>query len=111
MKQSHFNVSSQNFVSVTHNSRRSANYKPNIWKHHFLQSLHTKYHVRSFSSSQILNLHIPFIYRLVFLFQVNIYNIEFSVYPISLVLSIKIKRNLDIYSFFLLSIRLLKIKL
>ncbi|XP_027911955.1 alpha-farnesene synthase-like [Vigna unguiculata] len=48
MKQSHFNVSSQNFVSVTHNSRRSANYKPNIWKHHFLQSLHTKYHKEEF---------------------------------------------------------------
>lgn len=50
MNQSNFNVSSPTFVSGTDHSRRSANYKPNIWKHHFLQSLHSKYHVRLFFS-------------------------------------------------------------
>ncbi|WVZ03401.1 hypothetical protein V8G54_024207 [Vigna mungo] len=48
MNQSNFNVSSQTFVSVTDHLRRSANYKPNIWKHHFLQSLYSKYHKEEF---------------------------------------------------------------
>ncbi|KOM51223.1 hypothetical protein LR48_Vigan08g205000 [Vigna angularis] len=35
-------------LGVSDNLRRSANYKPNIWKHHFLQSLHSKYNKEEF---------------------------------------------------------------
>ncbi|KAL2329308.1 hypothetical protein Fmac_022735 [Flemingia macrophylla] len=46
MTKSNVNVipSSQNAIAVAHNKRRSANYKPNIWKYQFLQSLTSKYH-------------------------------------------------------------------
>ncbi|KAK7341145.1 hypothetical protein VNO80_24070 [Phaseolus coccineus] len=44
MNQPNFSVSSQIL------SRRSANYKPNIWKYQFLQSLGSKYHKDEFAT-------------------------------------------------------------
>ncbi|KAE9593484.1 putative alpha-farnesene synthase [Lupinus albus] len=38
------NVRCRSFKKEEDNRRRSANYKPNIWKHAFLQSLPTNYH-------------------------------------------------------------------
>ncbi|XP_029127248.1 alpha-farnesene synthase isoform X2 [Cajanus cajan] len=48
MTQSQVNLSSQNVISVVETIRRSANYKPNIWKYHFLQSLTSKYNKEEF---------------------------------------------------------------
>ncbi|TKY67947.1 Alpha-farnesene synthase [Spatholobus suberectus] len=48
MSQSDVNLSSQSVIIVTENIRRSANYKPNIWKYDFLQSLVSKYDKEEF---------------------------------------------------------------
>jgi len=46
MNHSYANQSAQEVNIVTEDTRRSANYKPNIWKYDFLQSLDSKYDVR-----------------------------------------------------------------
>ncbi|KAK7404261.1 hypothetical protein VNO78_05009 [Psophocarpus tetragonolobus] len=48
MSESEVNVPCKDVISVSENIRRSANYKPNIWKYDFLQSLAAKYHKEEF---------------------------------------------------------------
>ncbi|CAJ1934183.1 unnamed protein product [Sphenostylis stenocarpa] len=56
MTPSELHVSSQIVISVTNTVRRSANYKPNIWKYDFLQSLASKYQKEG--SVMLLNKHV-----------------------------------------------------